>query len=379
MEEREDPRYRGTFLPPSNVPPDGPSFVLVKREDDGNFQHTSPFAIARALDSICGGSVLNAKAIRSGSLLVHVRNKTQATQLLACTRFLDYPVSVQLADRLNSIEGVITCDALVYSTDDEILHELRSQGVIGVYRLPSRNPDNPNPTVKLTFAGKTLPAALYCGYLAVEVRPWVAGRARCTRCWAYGHSTRLCRRKIQTCGRCGQGGHGMTQCPAGYTSCPCCGGPHCATDKECSKVKEQRREHRQRQREAAYRHREEHFLRSRPGNHAASWPTLTETIPATQTTRRSREQQHPPSSTATQAAAQDRSSLPPHHDHDQNSDTQQESSPAASHSPDAHNTESDETEEPTAPRPGHASDTQNITCNHGSLPQPMGDLPPPHI
>ena len=301
MNRGEYPRYRGTFLPPSNVPPDGSAFLLVKR-DEGSFKNTNPFAVARTLDSICGGPVHNAKAIRSGALLVETRTKAQSSRLLNTDNFLGHSVKVELADRLNAVEGVISSDALAFSTDDELLHELKTQGVVGVYRLPSRDPEYPNPMVKVTFAARALPAALYCGYLAVEVRPWVASRARCTRCWTFGHSSRVCRRRSETCGRCGQGGHSKARCTSDTVSCPCCGEAHCAWDKACPYVRAERREHRQKQRDAADAHREEIYLRSRRSHNAASWPTLEETIPPTETSRRPRAQ-HRPTHSPSQAAA----------------------------------------------------------------------------
>ena len=145
----------------------------------------NPFAIARGLDDVTPG-IMMAKPIRSGDLLVQVQSGHAAARLMACTSLAGREVEVVLADRLNTVEGVITCDALCGVTEDELLSELASQGVVGVCRLASRDPASPNPTLRLAFNGR-LPTAIYCGYMAVEVSPWVTSRARCNRCWRWGH------------------------------------------------------------------------------------------------------------------------------------------------------------------------------------------------
>ena len=97
---------------------------------------------------------------------------------------------------------------------------------------------------------------------------------------------------------------------------------------------QERREHRQRQRDAADLHRQECYLRSRRGHNTVSWPTVAETITPTETTRRRREQHHPSPSSQTQAATPDRASHHSHARHNQEPEkeqvTEQESSDAMS-------------------------------------------------
>ena len=255
------------------APPDGPCFLLVRREDGESWGSPNPFRVARQLDAVLGqGGTLQAKIIRSGALLVQVLSGFHAARLMACTSFLGRVVEVVLADRLNCTEGVIVCDALSDMTDNELLSELEPQGVVGVCRLAPRDPNKTNPTIRLSFNGPDLHITIRCVYLIVNVSPWVAARPRCNRCWTWGHRGRTCRSRHPRCGKCGEQSHSTRDCRAVYLSCPACGGPHPAWDKGCPEVREERRAHRQAQKEAA----EEHRRGRRFSTSATSWPTPSE-------------------------------------------------------------------------------------------------------
>ena len=148
--QREPP----AFLPPSMNPPDGPTFVLVTKEA-GSFKTANPFAIKRELDKLCG-PLKTAKTLRSGSLLVETDTGPQATLLMRTRVFHGSPVSVTLADRLNCVQGCIRSDSLAELSNEELLEELMSQGVVRVERLRSRNLRvlGPNPTVPPIVQGQ---------------------------------------------------------------------------------------------------------------------------------------------------------------------------------------------------------------------------------
>ena len=257
-------REAAASLPPSTIPPEGPAFVLLKREDGGSFGRSNPFALRRHLVALCGGEVLTAKPIRSGSLLIRAKSPAQTRSLLACTKFLDYPVTAALADRLNTVTGSVRSDALTDLTNEELLQELADQGVCRVERLPSRQLGwGPNPTVRLTFQGASLPQAIRCGYLVVPVTPWVPAPPQCKNCWDKGrHTARNCRRRNPICGQCG-GNHPSQGCQE-PPHCVNCGGPHPAWTRSCPVNKDLREQHRQAQEEA----KAAHLQRSRPG---ATW------------------------------------------------------------------------------------------------------------
>jgi len=213
--------------------------------------------------------VRSAKPIRSGSLLIEAHSGVQASALLSLDTFMGEPVQCQLADRLNAVQGSVRSEHLLSLTNAELLEELQDQGVCQVQRLASQNLDTlgPNPTIRLSFHGQTLPQAIVCGYLLVPVSPWVPALPQCHNCWDIGrHDTRSCRQRHPTCGRCAQV-HPTAGCSAS-PRCANCDREHSAWDKNCRLKQQARQDHLQRQQEA----RDAHLQRRGPG--AATWPTL---------------------------------------------------------------------------------------------------------
>ena len=227
------PRPRpGARLPPDSTPPTGPAFVLVKRRDGVSWEGTSPFQVRRQCIKACGGEAQGAKILRSGAILIKTRSAEQTENILAHTSFLGEPCEIMIADRMNTVEGLIYSRDLIGMSDEELLHELAGQGATEVVRLQSRT-GKPNPLVKIRFRGLTLPSRIICGYLAVEVKRWVPSPRQCAKCWRIGHTTRACRSRHPTCGGCA-GQHTHEGCNA-TTLCRNCGQAHPAWDRQCPK------------------------------------------------------------------------------------------------------------------------------------------------
>ena len=220
---------QGARLPPDNLPPDGPAFILLKRRD-GLKLSGNPFAIQRSLVALCG-EVDTAKAIQSGALLVKTKSQQQNITLLGTTAFLGHEVAAEVAVRLTSCEGLIRCPDLGELSEDEILQELAPQGVIEVVRLRSKD-NTPNPLLRLRFRGFSRPDRIFCGYLSVPVREWVPSPRQCRKCWRFGHTDRVCHSRQPTCGRCASA-HATEDCTSSTLSCISCGEPHAAWDRDC--------------------------------------------------------------------------------------------------------------------------------------------------
>ena len=109
-------------LPPPSEPPEGPAKLLLTKED-GGFSRSNPFALKRTIDALCG-PVKDAKALRSGALLVETFTKAQTVAILATTQFGGKPVKAQLADKIALTQGLIRSDALVMMSNQELLDEL---------------------------------------------------------------------------------------------------------------------------------------------------------------------------------------------------------------------------------------------------------------
>ena len=111
-------------LPPPSDPPEGAAKLLIPK-DVGDFSRANPFALKRTIDALCG-PVKDAKALRSGTLLVETFTKAQSMAILATTQFGGKPVKAQLTDKIALTQGLIRSDALVTMTNQELLDELAS-------------------------------------------------------------------------------------------------------------------------------------------------------------------------------------------------------------------------------------------------------------
>ena len=276
--EREPP----AVLPTPKEPPDGPCFLLIKK-DNGDFSKSNPFALKRALDTLCG-PLNSAKTTNTGTLLVETTDKTQSMNILRSKTLGGLPITVSLASRMRITMGCVRSDAITSLTNEELLQELQSQGVCRVERLRSRNAAEwgPNPTVKLGFYGDALPYHITCGYLRVPVNPWIPAPTLCSHCWEVGsHTARSCRRRSPKCGRCGRSNHVAGDCQAETPSCPSCRQAHPAWDSNCPVRVDARDWHRAVQKER----RDAHRAASRQAPpvqwplNPAEWPLPSEALP----------------------------------------------------------------------------------------------------
>ncbi|GBN33074.1 hypothetical protein AVEN_7612-1 [Araneus ventricosus] len=154
--------------------------------------------------------------------------------LLAKT-FLDLPVTISPHKTLNFRRGVVSDDELLFSSDEEILEGLSSQGVINVRRILTRKGTDAICTkhVILTFSSTVLPSSIKAGYINIRVRPSIPYPLRCFKCQKFGHSQAVCRGK-QICSRCAFEGHSYSGCQS-KPKCANCHRAHESASKSCPK------------------------------------------------------------------------------------------------------------------------------------------------
>ncbi|GBN17210.1 hypothetical protein AVEN_87589-1 [Araneus ventricosus] len=82
---------------------------------------------------------------------------------------------------LNFCRGVISDDELLFSSDEEILEGLSSQGVVNVRRIFTRKGTDTIPTkhVILTFSSSVLLSIIKAGYMNIRMRPYIPHPLRC--------------------------------------------------------------------------------------------------------------------------------------------------------------------------------------------------------
>jgi hypothetical protein len=212
-------------------------FLVVEPVNKESQLTQSIFAIQKfALSAI--GSLKSAKKLRSGSLLLEVKDKAQYDVAMSLTKWLDVDVKVSEHRGLNSCRGVIRCRDLRDSSDEEILEALQSQKVTAIRHIMSKKDKQPTNTFILTFRMPSPPSHVLAAYLRIPVERFIPNPLRCYNCQRYGHSKVTCNRPA-ACARCGQAGHGDTDCTADEHCCNC-NGNHAAYSQNCTEWQRQR-------------------------------------------------------------------------------------------------------------------------------------------
>jgi hypothetical protein len=148
--------------------------------------------------------------------------------------WVDTPVTCSPHRSLNTSKGVIRCRDLRDCSDDEILAELRSQGVIEVKHIMTKKNGvfEPTNTFILTFNVPVTPKLIKAAYLKINVEPYIPNPLRCFKCQRFGHGTSTCSRNA-ACAKCGQEGHTDSSCQ-NTPHCANCAGSHVSYSKDCS-------------------------------------------------------------------------------------------------------------------------------------------------
>ena len=214
-----------------------PAFLLIKEANpDLPLTGLSPFAINKAIIGIAG-KPKDIKRIRSGALLVQVTKKSHSDNLMKTTTLVDRPVLVEPHRTLNSVKGVIRERELLNTDEQEMLIELKSQGVTEVRQIKVRRDGvlRKTATVILTFGLTKLPPHVKVGFVRLPVDQYIPSPLRCFKCQRFGHHRNTCKRD-DVCARCAERGHTDVTCKA-VMRCANCKGEHSAYSKDCPEWK----------------------------------------------------------------------------------------------------------------------------------------------
>ena len=169
------------------------------------------------------------------SLMIHVNTAEESDQLLKCKEFCGLSVEVTPHSSLNCSKGVIKNGWLKGSSAKELEEDLDC--VIKAEQILIKKGENlvKTGTWILTFNTPTCPAHLDVYWMRIPVRVFIPKPMRCFRCQKFGHLTKHCKAKLETCVRCGAH-EKHTDCSKDL-KCSNCSGPHAASDKTCPTYK----------------------------------------------------------------------------------------------------------------------------------------------
>jgi len=164
-------------------------FVIQGVDDDKPLSRVSPFATDKALKCPVE-TVKSIKSLRSGDLSVEVSSASQSRSLNKINNLAGCPITANPHRTLNTCKGVICCRTLIDCPKDEILEELKSQGVTDIYNIltkdDSGNRRNTN-TFIITFHTASIPKHIKIGYLRIPVELYIPNPLRCFNCQKFGH------------------------------------------------------------------------------------------------------------------------------------------------------------------------------------------------
>ena len=162
--------------------------------------------------------------------------------MLKTKKLFDLKVKISLHGSLNTSKGVIRCQDLGPCTDDEILDNLKSEGVMHVRNIKVRRNGvlKPTHTYVLTFNTPILPKKIKAAYLSVNVEVYIPNPLRCYNCQVFGHHEDNCLKK-PICGNCGGEKHCSDVRNCSETAkCANCNGNHPVSSRDCQSWKKEK-------------------------------------------------------------------------------------------------------------------------------------------
>ena len=102
--------------------------MMTSGDDDKSLSRLSTFAIQKGIQGLVG-EPKTIKRLRSGDLSIEVDRETHSTKLLAITELAQVPVNVSPHRTLNTSKGVLRTPELKNTTREELLTQLKKQGV----------------------------------------------------------------------------------------------------------------------------------------------------------------------------------------------------------------------------------------------------------
>ena len=172
---------------------------------------------------------------------MEVEKKPHITNLLSTKKLFNLNVKISLHGSLNTSKGVIRCQDLGPCTDDDILENLKSEGVIHIRNIQVRR----NGVLKrtnayvLTFNTPILPKKIKAAYLSVNVEVYIRNPLRCYNCPVFGHHEDNCLKK-PICGNCGGEKHCSVRNCGETPKCANCNGNHPGSSRYCPSWKKEK-------------------------------------------------------------------------------------------------------------------------------------------
>ena len=190
------------------------SFLIVQPLDYSvSFRKVNVFWPQKQVAAICGPlSSVDIEAPPNGTLIIKTYARKDTKALLKTTTFCGKSVKISLHQSRNTTKGTIFAPELRHMSEEDILADLRGDGVQHIRRLTTFRDGQQRDTslLVLTFDSTSLPEKLTIGWLRKDVRVFIPNPLRCYKCQRFGHGSSTCRQSAR-CAKCGDAPHEGTE------------------------------------------------------------------------------------------------------------------------------------------------------------------------
>ena len=120
------------------------------------------------------------------------------------------PVKIAIHKNLSQVKGTIYHEDLPLHTKEELMEDLKKEGVVDVIKLKYKDRDNvvrEQKKVILIFDRSSLPTHVRCTYMRLRVEPYIPKPLQCRKCYEFGHVRKYCKSASNMCGFCKEEDH----------------------------------------------------------------------------------------------------------------------------------------------------------------------------
>jgi hypothetical protein len=190
------------------------------------------FALAKLLRQHGISGVLKVKYVNPYKLLINFESYECAVNFINNVELTKIEWKRQNTAEVGLSFGIIR-DIETDLSDDDLLNDIESEvDIASIKRLNRACPDGwtASECVRIGFKGSRMPPYIYLFGLRIKVSPYIFPVTQCSRCWRFGHTTKMCPANKPICPKCGER---HSNCEAQNFTCANCKGDHLALSKKC--------------------------------------------------------------------------------------------------------------------------------------------------
>lgn len=218
---------------------ENPRYVVMATNNEKKLTDFSCFAVHKSI-KIISNEIISISEMRDGNLLLLVKDNITAEKFIKTKQLHGLcPITCTLHKSLNYVKGTIYAPCLKNVSNEEIVKELKEEGVVDVYKFNKQieGKSLPSGVMLITFDRYRVPESISVSWHMVKVKEYYPNPMRCKNCQKLGHTAKRCT-NAPTCERCNLPPHAPSECTR--LLCANCLEEHSASAKSCPKYIQQK-------------------------------------------------------------------------------------------------------------------------------------------